>query len=101
VTKLVREVTDDKSLPKAERKRHQIEHSPALSPGAKQIKIADKICNVRDIGDQPPVGWTADRRQEYFAWAEQVVAGCRGVNAGLDSAFDAVLTRARLTPPPR
>src|SRR5689334_21040807 len=42
VRKLVEEVSDDKSLPKAERKRLQIEHAPHLSLGAKQIKLADK-----------------------------------------------------------
>src|SRR5947199_4835157 len=38
VRKLVAEVTDEKSLPKAERKRRQIEHAPQLSTAAKQIK---------------------------------------------------------------
>jgi (p)ppGpp synthase/HD superfamily hydrolase len=46
---LVREVTDDKSLAKGERKRLRVEHARNSSPRAKQIKIADKICNVRDI----------------------------------------------------
>ena len=37
VADVVREVTDDKSLPKGERKRLQIEHAPRLSQAAKQI----------------------------------------------------------------
>ncbi len=93
---LVREVTDDKALPKAERKRLQIAHAAALSAGAKQLKIADKICNVRDIRDCPPCDWPIERRREYLTWAEQVVAGCRGVNTELDRAFDVAVEQARL-----
>src|SRR2546421_10249231 len=43
---IVREVTDDKSLPKAERKRLQIEHAASASGAAKLVKLADKICNL-------------------------------------------------------
>jgi guanosine-3',5'-bis(diphosphate) 3'-pyrophosphohydrolase len=91
---LVREVTDDKSLEKAERKRLQIEHAPNSSIHAKQLKIADKICNVRDVTDTPPVAWSQQRRREYLTWSEKAVAGCRGVNAKLDQAFDHAMRRA-------
>ena len=43
VANLVMEVTDDKSLEKAERKRLQIEHTQHLSANAKMIKMSDKI----------------------------------------------------------
>ena len=92
---LVEEVTDDKSLEKSERKRRQIEKAPKLSPRAKQIKIADKICNIRDVACQPPVLWPLQRRQEYLDWAGKVVAGCRGVNPALESKFDELLVNAR------
>jgi len=95
VADLVRELTDDKALPKAERKRLQIEHARQSSPPAKQLKIADKICNIRDITSSPPTEWPLERRLEYLDWSEQVVAGCRGVNPGLDLAFDAAVARAR------
>jgi len=95
VADLVREMTDDKSLPKSRRKVLQIEHAPSASPGAKQIKIADKICNVRDVAANPAEGWSSERRSDYLDWAEKVVAGCRGVNLRLDRAFDAALARAR------
>ena len=95
VCALVEEVTDDKSLPKEDRKRLQIEHAPRLSPAAKLIKLADKTANVRDVTDNPPTGWPVQRRREYLDWAERVVAGCRGVNAAMERQFDAVLERAR------
>jgi len=89
VAGLVAEVTDDKTLPKAERKRLQIEHAGHASAGAKIIKIADKTSNLRALASSPPVGWAAQRKAEYLDWAVQVVARCRGVNAWLEAEFDA------------
>jgi len=88
VAQLVAEVTDDKSLPKQVRKDLQVLHAPAASSGAKSIKIADKICNVRDVTAHPPENWSLDRRREYLRWADRVVAGCRGVDARLEQIFD-------------
>lgn len=84
----VREVTDDKSLPKPVRKQLQIDHAPHKSPGAKQIKIADKCSNVHDITHSPPVDWSMERKKEYFLWAKAVVDGLRGENPALESHFD-------------
>ena len=88
-------MTDDKTLPKAVRKQHQIDHAPGASPLAKQLKIADKIANIRDIVFTPPADWSRDRKLEYFAWAEQVVAGCRGINPALERAFDEAVAMGR------
>jgi len=96
VRSLVEELTDDKSLPKQERKRLQIEHAPHLSPRAKQIKIADKICNLQDITATEPADWPLQRKRDYFDWAEKVVAGCRGCNPQLERCFEAVLKERRL-----
>ena len=85
---IVREVTDDKLLPKQERKRLQIEHASSLSDKAKLVKLADKICNLRDIARQPPAGWDVSRKQEYFDWAKAVVDRLRGTSAALEAAFD-------------
>jgi GTP diphosphokinase / guanosine-3',5'-bis(diphosphate) 3'-diphosphatase len=85
---IVVEVTDDKSLPKAERKRAQIEHAPHLSQRAKLVKLADKICNLRDMSDCPPADWPLERRREYFDWARQVIDGVRGTHSQLEALFD-------------
>jgi len=95
VASLVAEVTDDKSLPKAERKRLQIEHAPHLSTGAKLIKLADKTHNVTSIGENPPEVWGAERIRQYLDWAETVVAGLRGVSLTLEERFDRALAKGR------
>ncbi len=91
VAQLVSELTDDKSLPKQERKRLQIEHAAELSDAAKQLKIADKTCNLRDLAAHPPEKWGKKRLRKYVEWAVDVVASCRGVNPRLDAAFDATV----------
>jgi GTP diphosphokinase / guanosine-3',5'-bis(diphosphate) 3'-diphosphatase len=93
VTAIVREVTDDKSLSKADRKRMQIEHAPHISERARFVKLADKICNLRDILAHPPTDWPPQRKAEYFDWAYQVVAGLRGTHAGLEAIFDGLYVR--------
>ncbi len=89
VAGIVAEVTDDQRLPKAERKRLQIEHAAGLTPEAKLVKLADKICNLRDVATRPPAHWDLARRREYFEWAKKVVDGVRGAHPRLEAAFDA------------
>ncbi|HVJ53296.1 MAG TPA: HD domain-containing protein [Aliidongia sp.] len=88
IAHLVKEVTDDTSLPRADRKRLQIEKTPGKSARARQIKIADKISNLRALLRTPPTGWCDIRKRDYVDWAAAVVAGCRGLNPALDRLFD-------------
>ena len=88
IADIVLEVTDDKALPKAKRKRLQIEHAAHISRRAKLVKLADKICNLRDITASPPADWSIVRKQEYFEWAKSVVDRLRGVHPGLEHLFD-------------
>ncbi len=101
VLDFVLEVSDDKTLPSALRKKLQIEHAPYLSLEAKQIKLADKISNVVDITNSPPHDWPLQRRLEYFDWAEKVVAGLRGANPALESLFDRRLAEGKEKLKPR
>ena len=95
VCKMVLEVTDDKSLPKAERKQKQIEHAPHLSTGAKLIKLGDKISNITDVMNNPPDGWSDERRLEYVNWGEKVIVGVRGTNQNLEKYFDELVKKAK------
>jgi guanosine-3',5'-bis(diphosphate) 3'-pyrophosphohydrolase len=92
---LVQELTDDKSLPKQERKRLQVEHASQLSAYAKQIKISDMICNMEDITETQPPSWSLQRKLEYLNWAQNVAAGCRGCNEHLEQLFTSVLKGRR------
>ena len=87
VAELVMEVTDDKRIPKADRKRLQVEHAARISRRARVLKIADKTSNLRSMQHSPPA-WPLARKQRYFAWARAVVAGARGVNPWIEAAFD-------------
>jgi GTP diphosphokinase / guanosine-3',5'-bis(diphosphate) 3'-diphosphatase len=88
ISGIVAEVTDDKTRTKEERKRLQIEHAPGASFRAQQIKIADKIANLRDIARSPPVDWSLERKRAYFDWSKRVVDGVRGRHAPLEALFD-------------
>ena len=60
-----------------ERKRLQIVNAPKKRVEAKQVKLADKLYNLRDLERCTPEGWTEERVQQYFIWAKQVVDGLR------------------------
>jgi len=89
VADLVFEVTDDKTLPKAERKRLQVANAPYKSARAQVIKLADKISNLRALLASPPPDWTLQRRREYAEWARQVVNALSRPNPMLKAEFDA------------
>lgn len=95
VLSIVQEVTDDKSLPQAQRKRLQIEHAPHLSRSAKLIKLADKISNLRELTERDPAEWPVQRKREYLEWAEKVVAGLRGSHLDLERLFDQTVQEKR------
>jgi guanosine-3',5'-bis(diphosphate) 3'-pyrophosphohydrolase len=93
ITSVVLEVTDDKNLDKAERKRLQVVNAPMLSERAKLVKLADKVCNVYDMVAAPPANWTLERKREYLEWAKDVVDRLRGTHADLEGIFDEVYAK--------
>ena len=88
IRSIVEEVSDDKSLGRPACKQAQIDKAPFLSTEARAVKLADKICNLRDVAENPPRGWALERRQAYFDWAKQVVDGLRGHHPQLEALFD-------------
>jgi (p)ppGpp synthase/HD superfamily hydrolase len=93
VADIVMEVSDDKSLPKAERKRKQVENASKKSREAKLIKLADKTSNVKAVANSPP-DWSVERRLEYVEWAKSVVVGLRGTSPWLEQQFDEAADQA-------
>ena len=88
ISAIVAEVTDDKSLPKAERKRLQIEHARTGSAEAQLVKLADKIVELRDLATRPPAGWSGERKREYFDWCKAVIDTIRDRHVVLAELFD-------------
>ena len=87
VAELVEEVTDDKRLPKEERKQRQIANAPGKSPQAKMLSLADKISNLRAIAASPPPDWSVRRRLDYVRWACDVAKGLSGTSEWLEQEF--------------
>lgn len=93
IADVVAEVTDDKTMKKEARKRAQVEHAHLKSPRAKLVKLADKICNLRDMVERPPAEWSLGRKQEYFDWAKSVIDRLRGSHGTLERLFDEAYAR--------
>ncbi|KAJ3309029.1 hypothetical protein HDV04_000535 [Boothiomyces sp. JEL0838] len=92
VTDYVREVTDDKTKPKHVRKQLQVDTGAHKSYGAKLIKMADKIYNLRDLEKETPVGWDQERRDQYFIWAKKVTDNLK-VHDGLQRQLQELYAR--------
>lgn len=90
IARIVLEVSDDPAWPKAERKALQLAKTRTLSHEALLIKLADKLCNVRDIMQAAPAHWNDTQQAEYVHWAAQVVDVARPANAAMALAFDAL-----------
>ena len=96
IRKLVEEVSDDKNLPKDERKQYQIDTTDSLSFSARNIKLADKICNVEALVESPPVDWSEKRKIEYAAWGNEVVKKLTGTNLKLERFFEGLYSTAMI-----
>lgn len=90
IADIVMEVSDDKNLPKQERKKLQITKMAKKSAEAKKVKLADKISNLEAMSKSPPAGWAYDRKKEYFEWARSVINNGRGTCEILEKRFDDV-----------
>lgn len=97
IASLVKEVTDDKSLPKAERKALQIKHAPHLSEGACLIKLGDKASNVKDIVNDPPPDWSEERKHDYVEWTKLVVNELAQVSLPLKEHYERNYQSAKAT----
>jgi guanosine-3',5'-bis(diphosphate) 3'-pyrophosphohydrolase len=73
VASIVEELTQDKNLPKHERRAKMIEHCGKMSPEARVIKLADRLCNMQDMKHMPQ-----DFVDRYCDEARQMVANMKG-----------------------
>ena len=81
VARIVRENSDDMTLPKPERQRARLAGMSKKSREARLVKFADMISNLRAIAISPPAGWSNDRRLGYLNSCRNLVDAGRGSNA--------------------
>jgi guanosine-3',5'-bis(diphosphate) 3'-pyrophosphohydrolase len=79
----IKELTEDKFLSSAKRKKLQIIHAPSKSKGAAIIKLSENLYNLNNLMQDPPMEWTRDRIDQYFQWAQTVVDNLPEANAPL------------------
>ncbi|HUJ77260.1 MAG TPA: HD domain-containing protein, partial [bacterium] len=96
VTRIVLEVSDDKSLEKERRKALVVETIAHKSRAARLIKLSDLIANVRDVLHHPP-HWSLERKLRYLDWAQQVGDAAAGTHVVLEGQLQALITEARQT----
>ena len=68
----VKEVTDDMSVSKIERKKRTIIKAQTFSYAASVIKLSDCISNIRSMIKTPP-NWTLERKIYYIEWQKELV----------------------------
>ena len=94
VAMIVKEVSDDKSLPKEVRKQLQIEHAATISTEAKLVKLADKLSNISGLDSDPPKTWSQAEIDGYLCWAYATVDAMKGTNAYLENELMEVFKRS-------
>ncbi|NBX40825.1 MAG: phosphohydrolase, partial [Gammaproteobacteria bacterium] len=90
VAEVVMETTDEPSVHWRVRKKLQVTRARTASRRAREVRLADKLCNLRSLVASPPQRWTLERQREYFDWAKRVVDQMRGTNAELEAKFDQI-----------
>lgn len=73
VASIVDEVSDDKSLAKAERKRLAWQRLKTRSVEAQLVKVADKWSNCANLHESVPAGWERERVHGYLLWSRAMI----------------------------
>lgn len=87
----VGEMTEDKGAPRAERKRRQVIAAAHQSLGAAQIRMADQLCNLKELRTTPPEDWNRTRIDEYYHWSQSVLDRLPTANPELKKATSHVI----------
>jgi (p)ppGpp synthase/HD superfamily hydrolase len=84
VRELVAALTDDKSLPRAERKALVLEHLKTADDSTKLVKLADLSSNIASF----PSDWSIERQHSYLDWSKHAAKLCAGVSPALDALYE-------------
>ena len=93
VASVVVEVSDDKTLKPDVRRAMQVESAVRKSVRAQNLSTADKVATMRSILVSPPVGWSLQRKRDYFTWAKQVVDQFPNITPALREDFGGVFAK--------
>jgi GTP diphosphokinase / guanosine-3',5'-bis(diphosphate) 3'-diphosphatase len=72
VCRFVQALSDDKSLPRRQRREIALEELPHAEPLVHVIKLADLASNIKLL----PHHWTDERKHEYLQWSERAATIC-------------------------
>ena len=92
VASLVKEVTNPKGLNSEESKAWQLAHADSMSKGAKLIKLADRLYNIRDM-NPPPAAWSKEKSDAYVVHSQKLLVKLAGVNGYLEAKLKTELDR--------
>ncbi len=94
ISNVVEELSEDARLSRLDRRDYMPNRVKEFGDQAKLIKLSEKISNLLDLAEGAPIGWSRQRRRDYFEWADGVTRPLRGLNAELDSMLDEALSHA-------
>ena len=83
VADYVDEMTENLKLSSKERNKLQIIHALHQSHEVAVIKLSDKLHNLNTLMTDPPSGWSQDRMDQYFQWAQAVIENLPAVSDSL------------------
>lgn len=91
VSEIVLELSEDARLSRLDRREYMPRRVTEFGEPAKLIKLAEKISNLLDLAEHAPIGWSRQRRRNYFSWADGVTRPLRDINPELDAMLDQAL----------
>lgn len=83
---IVNELTLEPMLSQVDKKTEELRKSAKLSSSAKLIKLADRICNLRDLKNSAP-SWSYERKRGYLLISEAMLKNLKGVHSHLESVY--------------
>lgn len=72
VCRFVQALSDDKSLPRQQRRQITLAELPEMDGWVKVIKLADLASNIKLL----PQAWSYERKLEYLEWSEHAARIC-------------------------
>jgi len=88
VASIVKEVTNDQSLKKWDKKLKQMEKANKISQSAQIVKLADKLSNLSSLVYEQPVHWGPTMILGYFIWSYKVINKMKHANKYLATELD-------------